>query len=117
MVCSTHGTEICAMVLCGSGMQCLRGPEPMPMRDILAEPMIASSCSSLRLAGSSLDLRFDRSLSFLDGPGRAYVGPLSSGSGGETASKRVFGGPRFESSRQVIPSFRRCRGPSRLILP
>jgi len=139
VACSTHGTETCAMgvdglflcgrsvsspiadssargqLACGSGtMQCLRGPERMPMRDILAEVMIMSSCSSLRLAGSVLDPRFNLALSFLDGPGRAFVGSVSSGSGGELASK-VFlaayaSGHELGTSTMLVNLMLRCFG-------
>jgi hypothetical protein len=138
VACSTHGTETCAMgvdglflcgrsmsspltdssargqLACGSGQQCLRGPEPMPMRDIPAEVMITSSCSSLRLAGSVLDPRFNLALSFLDGPGCAYVGSVSSGSGGELASN-VFlaayaSGHELGNATMLVNLMLRCFG-------
>ncbi|MCB9718781.1 MAG: hypothetical protein H6712_33355 [Myxococcales bacterium] len=138
VACSTHGTETCAMgvdglflcgrspsspitdfpargqMACGSGGPCLRGPEPMSMRDIAADLMITSSCSSLRLAGSCLDPRFNLALSFLDGPGRAYVGSVLSGAGGEMASKLFLAayasGHELGTSTMLVNSMLRCFG-------
>lgn len=100
----THGSESCAkgaegIVFCGRNSVpsaisdhtegvlacartniCPRGPRPTPIAT-LADVVLMSACNGLRLADSINHPDFNFGLSFVDGPGLAYVSSVTSTAG------------------------------------
>jgi hypothetical protein len=108
----THGTDACAKggggavlcglraagaagwsgsgeagtLACGLGHPCPRGPFPLALNRLGAEVLMLATCNSLRLRDSALTGDFNLALSFLDGPGLAYVGSVMGASGNDLAA-------------------------------
>ncbi|MGE6786602.1 hypothetical protein ACQKGL_29235 [Ensifer adhaerens] len=105
----THGSEACAkaedgivfcgrnrlraeysdttdgVLACGRSGICPRGPKPTPI-DELAGTLMMAACNGLRLADSINHPDFNFALSFVDGPGLAYISSVTSTAGAGPAT-------------------------------
>ena len=78
-----HKPSMPGVLACARGYPCPRGPHPLPLAEVRAGVFMLGSCNGLRLADGILHPDFNLGLSFLDGPGYAYVSSIAAGFGSE----------------------------------
>lgn len=72
---------------CGYGYSCPRGPAPISLSQYPSKVLMLGTCNGLRLADSIISQHFNLGLSYLDGPGTAFVSSVFSSVGSDVASQ------------------------------
>ncbi|MFT3770636.1 MAG: hypothetical protein QM820_34865 [Minicystis sp.] len=84
---ATFEPDVEGVLACGRGRVCPRGPHPVPLERMAADVLMVETCNGLRLADSRTLPEFNFALSFIDGPGVAYVSSAFTSIGGGAASR------------------------------